>query len=155
VIAGSRDAIDEAIALVKTDADFKGGKALPLAVSAPFHCALMAPARDRMAGLFTKAGRPSALMAPYVPNRTARLTSEPGVVFELLIEQVDRPVLWRQTIESVLSSGITQGVEFGPGKVLQGLAKRITSPTGQNLQTAGMSDLEGLRALPSFLRSSS
>jgi [acyl-carrier-protein] S-malonyltransferase len=88
VIAGSSDAVAEAVALIKGDPEFAGGKAIPLNVSAPFHCRLMAPARERMAALFADArpgDRPSKLACPYVPNRTAVLTREPGVVLELLV----------------------------------------------------------------------
>ncbi|MGZ3689666.1 MAG: ACP S-malonyltransferase, partial [Bdellovibrionota bacterium] len=89
VIAGSVDAVAEAVAMIKAGGDWAGGKAIPLSVSAPFHCQLMRPARDRMADLFSKAlpsERAKMPLCAYVPNRTARLTQEPGVVFELLVE---------------------------------------------------------------------
>ena len=150
VIAGSTDAVAEAVSLIKTDPQFAGGKAIPLNVSAPFHCRLMAPARDRMAQLFSQASaaeKPSALSCPYVPNRTARLTREPGVVFELLVEQVDHPVLWKQSMASMLENGFEWGVEFGPGAVLQGLSKRISKATGKPCTLSGMGDLAGLKNL--------
>ncbi len=87
VVAGSVDAIQEAVRLIKSDEAFKGGKAMELAVSAPFHCSLMRPARERMAQLFAEGAKPTAPTCPYVPNRTARLTQEPGLVFEFLVEQ--------------------------------------------------------------------
>jgi len=127
VIAGSADGVDTALALIASGA-YPGGKAIPLAVSAPFHCKLMAPARARMAELFSGASpseKPKSLLCPYVPNRTARLSQEPGVVLELLIDQIDHPVLWKQSVETLLNADFTQAVEFGPGKVLQGLCKRI------------------------------
>lgn len=150
VIAGSADAVSEAVALIKGDSQFAGGKAIPLNVSAPFHCRLMAPARERMAHLFAEASpaeRPALPSCPYVPNRTARLTREPGVVFELLVEQVDHPVLWKQSMLSMLEQGFTTGVEFGPGKVLQGLAKRISQATSMPCSVHGMGDLAGLKNL--------
>ena len=150
MIAGSTDAVAEAVSLIKTDPQFAGGKAIPLNVSAPFHCRLMAPARDRMAQLFSQASaaeKPSALSCPYVPNRTARLTREPGVVFELLVEQVDHPVLWKQSMASMLENGFEWGVEFGPGAVLQGLSKRISKATGKPCTLSGMGDLAGLKNL--------
>lgn len=143
VIAGSGDAVAEAVALIKGGGDFAGGKAIPLSVSAPFHCSLMAPARDRMAevfGISSAQAKPAPLSCPYVPNRTARKTSEPGVVLELLIEQIDHPVLWSQSIAGLIGEGYTQAVEFGPGKVLAGLAKRIATPLGKALPVAGVSD---------------
>jgi len=128
VIAGSTDGIAEAIHLIKTDVEFSGGKIIPLQVSAPFHCKLMAPARERMAEIFSQVSIPHQAkmpICPYVPNRTARMTREAGLVFELLVDQVDHPVLWKQSITTLLDAGYTHSIEFGPGKVLSGLIKRI------------------------------
>lgn len=153
VIAGSTDAIAAAFQLVKTSDDFKGGKALPLSVSAPFHCRLMGPARDRMAEVFALANsseRPRELAFSYVPNRTARLSREPGIVLELLVEQIDHPVLWRQTVTHLLEAGFRQAVEFGPGKVLQNLAKRIPAADGAVMSALSVGDLAGLKALESL-----
>jgi [acyl-carrier-protein] S-malonyltransferase len=154
VVAGSADAVAEAVALIKAGGDFAGGKAIPLAVSAPFHCALMKPARDRMAELFAGAKdgeKPKSLRFPYVPNRTARLSHEPTAVFELLIDQVDHTVQWRQSVSMLIEKGYTQACEFGPGKVLQGLAKRIAGAVpGATFSCVGVSDsasLAGLKAL--------
>jgi [acyl-carrier-protein] S-malonyltransferase len=149
VIAGSVDAVEEAIALVKAGGAYAGGKAMPLSVSAPFHCRLMAPARKRMAELFEAAGgadKPRAPRFAYVPNRTARLNREPGIVFELLVEQVDHPVLWKQSVEALLASGSTSFAEFGPGRVLTGLIKRI-APKGATPALANVGDLAGFKAL--------
>ncbi len=150
VIAGSADAIQEAIALVKTDSTFSGSKAIPLQVSAPFHCKLMQPTRDRMAELFSKTtSKPQHPAFPYVPNRTAILNSEPGTIFELLVEQVDHPVLWQQSISMLLERGRTTFVEFGPGKVLTGLVKRIASSStqGKEIKLFNASDTASLQAL--------
>lgn len=150
VIAGSTDAVGEAIALIKAGGDFAGGKAIPLQVSAPFHCRLMAPARNRMAELFSHASdseKPAPPAIPYVPNRTARVTSETGLIFELLIEQVDHPVLWRQSIEALIEAGARSVVEFGPGKVLTGLVKRIGQPRGKVPALFQMSESSHLKAL--------
>jgi [acyl-carrier-protein] S-malonyltransferase len=136
VIAGSTDAVAEAIALIKAGSEFAGGKAIALSVSAPFHCKLMKPARQRMASLFSHAkesDRPKSPLCAYIPNRTGRMTREPGVIFDLLIEQIDSPVLWKQSMtHMMLEGGQTMAVEFGPGKVLAGLAKRIFQSLGQN-----------------------
>ncbi len=153
VIAGSRDAVAEAIALIKSDETFKGGKAMPLAVSAPFHCSLMRPARDRMAQLFAAAQPAKAPACAYVPNRTGRPTLEAGLVYELLVEQVDHPVLWKQSMTTLLEQGFDRAVEFGPGKVLQGLIKRIAQPIGRTVAMTGVSDLESLRAFETGVRS--
>ncbi len=148
VIAGSSDAVGEAIRLVKTDAAFAGLKAIPLNVSAPFHCALMKPARDRMADLFSAAKeneKPKALRFSYVPNRTAILTHEPSVVFELLVDQVDHTVQWKKSVEMLIARGHQTAVEFGPGKVLSGLAKRIAGGVeGATFSCTGISDSKTL-----------
>ncbi len=154
VIAGSTDGIQAALEMAKTG-DFGKAKAMPLSVSAPFHCRLMKPARDRMAELFAQApgaARPSSLACGYIPNRTARLTQEPGLVFELLVDQVDHPVLWKQTVQAFLAAGYTQAVEFGPGKVLQGLAKRIPSADGKNLAVTTCGDPAALSAVEAEIK---
>lgn len=146
VIAGSVDAVSEAVSLIK--AGTFGGKAIPLAVSAPFHCALMAPARNRMSELFKAASvleTPRSLRFPYVPNRTAKLTSEPSVVFELLVDQIDHTVQWRQSVSMLIARSYTSATEFGPGKVLQGLAKRIVgAQEGATFSCTGISDTKTL-----------
>lgn len=155
VIAGSIDAVHEAIALIKLGGEFSGGKALPLSVSAPFHCSLMKKACDRMAEIFAGAlseEKPKAPICPYVPNRTGRPTNEAGVIFELLIEQVDHPVLWKQSILSLLDLGHSQMIEFGPGKVLSGLNKRITQQAGKSCISLQVSDSTTLNALENNLK---
>lgn len=155
VIAGSTDAVQEAIALIKSGGNFAGGKAIPLQVSAPFHCRLMAPARNRMAELFaqaTDAEKPKLPICPYVPNRTARLSQEPGIVFELLIEQVDHPVLWKHSVTTLLDSQFTTAIEFGPGKVLTGLIKRIGSQVGKSCQLLSVSDSTTLKSIEPLLK---
>jgi [acyl-carrier-protein] S-malonyltransferase len=150
VIAGSTDAVQAAIRLVKESPEFKGGKAMPLAVSAPFHCRLMAPARSKMAEIFaqaTAAEKPAELAFPYVPNRTARISREAGLVLEFLVEQVDHPVLWKQSVLYLLEAGFRRAVEFGPGKVLQGLAKRIPAADGAVISAISVGDLNGIKAL--------
>ena len=157
VIAGSVDAVAEAIALIKGSKSgdpYSGGKAIPLSVSAPFHCQLMAPARDRMAELFalSTSSKPSGLDCPYVPNRTGRITGEPGVIFELLIEQVDHPVLWKQSVTALIQAGFSGGIEFGPGKVLQGLSKRISGALDKSFPMMGVSDLATIKLFEGVLK---
>jgi [acyl-carrier-protein] S-malonyltransferase len=152
VIAGSTDAVAEAISLIKAGGDFAGAKALPLQVSAPFHCSLMKPAREKMAELFRANPKVSALLCDYIPNRTARVTRESGVVLELLVEQVDHPVLWRQSMTAALSLGFKHGIEFGPGKVLQGLMKRIASNAGLEFSLSGLAEADGVSALETQLK---
>lgn len=152
VIAGSTDAVAEAIALIKAGGDFAGAKAIPLSVSAPFHCRLMKPARDRMANLFSQAQKPGLLTCPYVPNRTARVTQEAGVIYELLVEQVDHPVLWNQSMTGLLETDCLRFAEFGPGKVLTGMMKRIGQKTGKTPTSTNVSDLVGLKNLETFVK---
>jgi [acyl-carrier-protein] S-malonyltransferase len=157
VIAGSVDAVEQAISLIKTDDTFAGGKAIPLSVSAPFHCRLMKLARDRMAELFsqaTDAQKPKTLSCPYIPNRTGRLSKESGIIFELLVEQVDHPVLWKQTIHTFLTSQFTTSVEFGPGKVLAGLTKRIAAHHKMPCALASVGDTASLKNLETLLKTS-
>ncbi len=154
VIAGSVDAVEAAVELAKSGAYGKA-KAMVLNVSAPFHCSLMRPARERMASLFSQAtegSRPARLDCPYIPNRTARIAREPGVIFELLVEQVDHPVLWKQSVLAMLANGWTRAVEFGPGKVLQGLAKRNPGADGQILSILPFGDPSGMAALEAELK---
>lgn len=153
VVAGSSDAVQETVALIKGGGIFAGGKAIPLSVSAPFHCRLMAPARSRMAELFSQSlSSPSMPICPYVPNRTARLTQEPGLIYELLVDQMDHPVLWKQSILSILEHGYTQAIEFGPGRVLTGLTKRIAQTSAKSIELAQMNDGNSLKVLENFLQ---
>jgi [acyl-carrier-protein] S-malonyltransferase len=149
VIAGSADAVETLLACIQ-DGELPGAKAIPLSVSAPFHCQLMAPARAQMAKLLTEApthDKPLPLRCPYVPNRTARLSTESAIILELLIDQIDHPVLWKQSVETLIANGYTKAIEFGPGKVLQGLAKRIAKPLGKPFETTSVGDTETLKAL--------
>jgi [acyl-carrier-protein] S-malonyltransferase len=153
VIAGSTDAVAEAIALIKAGGDFAGSKAILLSVSAPFHCKLMKSAREKMAEIFSQSTvRPQAPICGYVPNRTARLTQESGVVFELLVEQIDHPVLWKQTITALLESDHLKYAEFGPGKVLTGLMKRIAQPLAKTPTNFNISDATTLKAFEGALK---
>ncbi len=150
VISGSKTAIEAALNLLKENPEFSKGKAIPLDVSAPFHCPLMEPARQKMAELFSKlepSEQPGALICPYVPNQTARPTQEKGVILDLLIEQITHPVLWKQSILKMHETGTQTFIEFGPAQVLQGLSKRIAKWLGQPLSTLGCSDSKSLREL--------
>lgn len=154
VISGSLDGIQAAEALIK-NGDFSNGKFIPLSVSAAFHSKLMAPAREKMQTVFADAKSdemPRFFTCPYVPNRTARTSKEPGLVFDLLIEQIDRPVLWRQSISHLLQLGHTQGIEFGPGKVLQGLCKRIAKNDKHEFTVQTLGTLEDLKSIEALLK---
>jgi [acyl-carrier-protein] S-malonyltransferase len=121
VISGTAAAVERAMALARA----KGVKrALPLPVSAPFHCALMAPAADAMA----KALAAEPLRAPLVPlvaNVTAARVTDPVEIRDLLVRQVTATVRWRESVAAMKAEGVDTVVELGAGKVLAGLVKRI------------------------------
>jgi len=121
VISGSRPAVEIAARLA-TD---KGAKrALMLAVSAPFHSALMAPAADAMREALA-AVEAKAPVVPLVANVRAAPVSDPQEIVRLLVEQVTGQVRWRETVEWFGANGVTTLYEVGSGKVLTGLARRI------------------------------
>ena len=121
VISGDKAAVDRAIEKAKE----LGARAIPLNVSAPFHCPLMQPAADEMATALATA----TLVAPsvaVVANVTARPERDPEVLRRLLVEQVTGRVRWRESMEWMAGEGgVTRFVEIGSGKVLSGMAKRI------------------------------
>jgi [acyl-carrier-protein] S-malonyltransferase len=121
VIAGHSSTVDRAIAICKA----KGAKrALPLPVSAPFHCSLMAPVQPRLADVLASVQikRPNA---PVIANATAEPNTDPAQIVPLLLTQVTSPVRWVETVLKMIANGVDAVVELGPGKVLAGLARRI------------------------------
>ncbi|MBS1957840.1 MAG: ACP S-malonyltransferase [Bdellovibrionales bacterium] len=152
VVSGSIDAV-AALETLITNLKIRGVMAKRLNVSAPFHSSLMKPARDKMESIFATATKPTILATPYIPNRTANITHEPGVIHPLLSEQVDHSVLWKQSVETLLQSGCKKAFEFGPGKVLQGLAKRIAKTAGAEFETYPIYDLESLKLAEGALKS--
>jgi [acyl-carrier-protein] S-malonyltransferase len=140
VISGHKGAVERAIALVK-EHGIKRGVLLP--VSAPFHCALMAPAAKVMAEAL--AGAP--LIAPVVPvyaNVLASPIAAPGDIRQRLVEQVTGRVRWRESVAAMSEAGVTQFVEFG-GKVLGPMVKRI-APDATVTSIVTMDDIEALLA---------
>lgn len=121
VLAGDASAVARAVDLARA----AGAKrAVPLAVSAPFHCALMAPAADRLAGWLE--GIPFATpRLPVYCNVDAHVVSSGEAARGALVRQVASPVRWHETIEAMVAAGISTFVELGPGKVLTGLIRRI------------------------------
>ena len=121
VISGHKAAVERASALALE----KGAKrALPLPVSAPFHCPLMLPAADAMAEALARI----EILPPTVPviaNVTAAPVSDPDTIRDLLVKQVTGVVRWRESVLRLKAEGIETLVEIGAGKVLSGLVKRI------------------------------
>lgn len=137
VISGSKDAMDRVPDIARA-ANIK--RAIPLAVSAPFHCPLMQPAAERMAdALAAVIIRP--LMAPVIANVTAGAASEPETVRRLLVAQVTGRVRWRETILALQGLGVDTTVEFGGNKVLSGMVKR-TDKELQSITLDSPADLE-------------
>lgn len=126
VVAGHAEAVGRLTALVKS----RGKRAIPLKVSAPFHCALMQPAADRLA----EALQPlevGALQVPVITNVEATPNTDATKVKDLLVRQVTHRVRWEASVKRAAAStddggyGVTQGIEVGHGKVLAGLVRRI------------------------------
>ena len=137
VISGEKAAVDRAIEKAKE----LGARAIPLNVSAPFHCPLMQPAADEMAAALVEA-KIVAPVVPVVPNVLARPESDPEVIRRLLVEQVTGRVRWRESMEWMATEGgVTRFVEIGSGKVLTGMAKRI-APDAEALPLNTPEELE-------------
>jgi [acyl-carrier-protein] S-malonyltransferase len=139
VISGHRTAIERAIEIART----KGVKrALLLPVSAPFHCALMAPAADAMAEALEKT-TPGAPCVPLVANVSAKPESDPGRIRDLLIQQVTATVRWRDCVEAMTAMGVDRFIELGAGKVLTGLIKRI-APDASGIAAGTPAEIEAV-----------
>ncbi|MEW6422328.1 MAG: ACP S-malonyltransferase [Deinococcota bacterium] len=120
VISGERAAVDAAAGELKV----RGLKAIPLKVSAPFHCALMQPAQDALVpDLEATSFAPFAF--PVYPNVTAEANGDPSALPGLLARQITGSVRWVETIQALAAAGAEIFIEFGPGTVLTGLVKRI------------------------------
>ena len=141
VIAGTVGAVARAIEIAK-GRGFR--KAMQLPVSAPFHCALMQPAADRLSAVLDDISV-SDMSMPVIANADATANSDKGRVKPLLVTQVCSPVLWEQSVQAMGALGVTTFVEIGPGKVLSGLVKRITKEvTLSNIEDcAGIKNVGG------------
>jgi len=139
VIAGHTDAVRRAIDLAK-DRGFK--KALMLPVSAPFHCALMRPAAERLAEILERV-KLAHVKVPYIANADAEPNTNKTRIKPLLVTQVCAPVLWEQSVRKMASLGVESFVEIGPGKVLSGLVKRIV----KEALVGNVEDIASLKAL--------
>ena len=123
VVAGTKAAIDRVLATAKS----KGAKrAVPLAVSAPFHCALMQPAADRLA-IALQDVKINALRFPVIANVDAQPNQDAGRVAALLVKQVTAPVRFEECGLALAALGATRALELGAGTVLAGLMKRIAA----------------------------
>jgi [acyl-carrier-protein] S-malonyltransferase len=139
VIAGTVAAVARAIEIAKARG-FR--KAMLLPVSAPFHCALMKPAADRLEAVLETIPV-HRMNVPVIANADAAPNGDKDRVKPLLVTQVCSPVLWEQSITAMANLGITEVIEIGPGKVLSGLVKRIT----KDISTTNVEDVATLKSL--------
>jgi [acyl-carrier-protein] S-malonyltransferase len=135
VIAGTAAAVRKAMDLAKD----RGGRAMVLNVSAPFHCALMEPARRRVAEALASidVARPAF---DVLANIDAEPKCDGEAIKSALVRQVDSPVQWVKIIVAMRARGVTRVLEIGPGKVLAGLVKRID----KSLEIVSVSDAASL-----------
>ena len=139
VIAGNTEAVDRACELLKA----KGAKrAIKLNVSAPFHCALMMPAQERLAADLERIEY-GTFKFPIFHNVDAEVNSDPASVRGKLTQQVSGTVRWLQSVQAMVEAGVTQFVEIGPGKVLTGLVRQIS----KDVQYANVENTESLRSI--------
>ena len=137
VIAGNAEAIDRAIELLNGVAK----RVIKLKVSAPFHCALMKPAQDRLAADLERLTF-NAPSAPVVTNVDARVTNAPDELRDALVRQVSAPVRWVESMQLLMQQGVDTFVEVGPGKVLSGLMRQIS----RDAKMLNVEDAESLEA---------
>lgn len=141
VVSGNKAAVERAIDLAK---EAGARRALLLPVSAPFHCALMAPAAERMKEALAEVTF-AAPKVQVVPNVRASTENDPQTLRQLLIEQVTGVVRWRETVQFMAQSAITQAYEVGAGAALSGMIRRIAkeipaTPVGK------LADIEKMKA---------
>jgi [acyl-carrier-protein] S-malonyltransferase len=143
VIAGYTDAV----AFAGERAKALGAKrVIPLAVSAPFHCALMKPAEDRLAPEL-RALTTSDPKIPVVANVDAEPKRDARASIDALIRQVSSPVRWEEVVKRLIAEGATTFVELGPGSVLAGLIKKID----RGVRVMSIEDEAGLQAAVALL----
>ena len=142
VVSGATAAVERACVVAQA----KGvRRAMKLPVSAPFHCAMMAPAAEVMAEAL-RASPPVAPVVPVVANVTAAKASDPNEIIELLVKQVTATVRWRECMLAMAALGVDSFVELGAGKVLSGLVKRI-APEASGANAGTPAEIEALLKL--------
>jgi [acyl-carrier-protein] S-malonyltransferase len=142
VIAGGRDAVARAGERAKA---LGARRVLPLPVSAPFHCAMMKPAEDRLAPELRALDSRNPRV-PIVANVDAEPKRDAPGAIEALVQQVSRPVRWEAVVRRLASEGVTTYVEVGPGTVLTGLVRKI-HPAATALSFGSPDDLAAVESL--------
>ena len=143
VIAGAKAAVERAAALCK---EVGAKRVLPLAVSVPSHCALMKPAADQLSVSLESI----TLKAPVVAvlnNVDVKAETDAVAIRNALVRQLYSPVRWTETVEKMAQNGVEVLVEVGPGKVLNGLTKRIVD----SLQAVSVNDVKSLDSVEEVL----
>jgi [acyl-carrier-protein] S-malonyltransferase len=140
VASGAKAAVEAAMEIAKE----RGAKrAIPLPVSAPFHCALMQPAADAMAAALAET-RIAAPRVPLVANVLAAPLQDPEEIRIRLVEQVTGTVRWAESIAFMAAQGVDAFYELGAGKVLSGLVKRI-APAASGVAVGAPGDIEAFK----------
>jgi [acyl-carrier-protein] S-malonyltransferase len=143
VISGHREAVERAVELSK---EYGAKRSVLLNVSAPFHCALMQPAQERMVEAFQEV-LVSDPCLPVIDNISAQAVEKGDALKELLIHQITGRVRWREGVEAMTKLGVTTTIEVGAGKVLTGLSKRIV-PSLNAIALNTPYDIEGYLEKP-------
>ena len=137
VIAGNAEAVDRAIELLKGLAK----RVIKLNVSAPFHCALMTPAQEKLAAHLERLTFNEPRM-PVITNVDAKITTAPDELRDALLRQVSAPVRWLESMQLLLGKNIDTVIEIGPGKVLSGLMRQ----TNRDVRCLNVEDAASLEA---------
>ena len=137
VIAGNAEAVDRAIELLKGVAK----RVIKLNVSAPFHCALMTPAQEKLAAHLERLTFSEPRM-PVITNVDAKITTAPDELRDALLRQVSAPVRWLESMQLLLGKNMDTVIEIGPGKVLSGLMRQ----TNRDVRCLNVEDAASLEA---------
>jgi [acyl-carrier-protein] S-malonyltransferase len=144
VISGHIKAVEKASAVAL---EMGAKRAVPLAVSAPFHCSLLIPAGEKLREEFEKV-RINPMRVPVLANITGDVVESEEFVKESLINQVSRCVMWEDCVRTMISKGVDTFVEIGPGKVLSGFIKKID----KNVTVLNVEDMDSLKAAISAIK---
>jgi [acyl-carrier-protein] S-malonyltransferase len=139
VIAGHAAPVRRALEIAK---ERGASMSVELKVSAPFHCSLMQPARDGMEPVL-RALKIGEFKFGVIANVTAEVNRDPHRVMPLLLEQITAPVRWEQSMGVIARSGVTDAIEFGSGRVLMGMMRRMY----RTIRVRPLEDLESLKAI--------
>ena len=121
VISGTKEGVEKACVALK---EAGARRAIPLDVSGPFHSSLMKPAAEKLRAALELLTMNNASI-PVVANVDAKIVGDSAQIKELLVEQLYSPVLWEDSVRTLIGEGVTHFIECGPGKVLSGLIKKI------------------------------